>query len=252
MEKPENCVVTGLTFLGRTVFSDDVIANVTAELSNEVGGQIVGVHAPLIVRPIRTAVVTLQWDVFPYAVILIATLILVLGTAGIIYICISWSRYKAYKERMSRMYVLPRYDPVFVEPANLKEYETQVLQMSVPMDDSDSYHDLQLDFSRKNHAFSLDNVSYITKEHGDNGQQSPVSSDAATTARASSIGRRNNINNNNIHDGTINPVYDRSDDDIHNASPTNDNVTFREKKDYSHLGFNYLMDRSPIETTTEL
>lgn len=75
-------------------------------------------------------------------------------------------RYKAYKERMQRMYVVPRYDPVYVEP-NLKEYETQVLQMSVPVDDNDSCNDLQLDFSNKNHAFSLDNVSYITKDHGD-------------------------------------------------------------------------------------
>ena len=64
------------------------------------------------------------------------------------------------------MYVVPRYDPVYVEP-NLKEYETQVLQMSVPVDDNDSYNDLQLDFSNKNHAFSLDNVSYITKDHGE-------------------------------------------------------------------------------------
>lgn len=40
--------------------------------------------------------------------------------------------------------------------------------MSVPLDDNDSYNDLQLDFSQKNHAFSMDNVSYITKEnHGD-------------------------------------------------------------------------------------
>lgn len=39
--------------------------------------------------------------------------------------------------------------------------------MSVPIDDNDSYNDLQLDFSRKNHAFTLDNVSYITKENGD-------------------------------------------------------------------------------------
>jgi len=67
---------------------------------------------------------------------------------------------------MQRMYVVPRYDPVYVEP-NLKEYETQVLQMSVPVDDNDSCNDLQLDFSNKNHAFSLDNVSYITKDHGD-------------------------------------------------------------------------------------
>jgi len=43
----------------------------------------------------------------------------------------------------------------------------KVLQMSVPLDDSDSYNDLQLDFSGKNHAFSLDNVSYITKENGE-------------------------------------------------------------------------------------
>lgn len=64
---------------------------------------------------------------------------------------------------MQRMYVVPRYDPVYVEP-NLKEYETQVLQMSVPVDDNDSYNDLQIDFSNTNHAFSLDNVSYITKD----------------------------------------------------------------------------------------
>jgi len=37
--------------------------------------------------------------------------------------------------------------------------------MSVPLDDSDSYNDLQIDFSHKNHVFSMDNVSYITKEN---------------------------------------------------------------------------------------
>lgn len=90
------------------------------------------------------------------------------------------------------MYITQRYDPVFVEP-NMKEYEvqvrfvfgrfrqrwstdltggfffcmSQVLQMSVPIDDNDSYNDLQLDFSRKNHTFSMDNVGYITKENVD-------------------------------------------------------------------------------------
>jgi len=65
------------------------------------------------------------------------------------------------------MYSAPHYDPVFVEPnLNLKEYETQVLQMRVQLED-ESYNDLQLDFSAKNHAFSMDNVSYITKDtHG--------------------------------------------------------------------------------------
>lgn len=64
-----------------------------------------------------------------------------------------------------------RYDPVIVGSQNggdnqtsLKEYETQVLAMAVPPDEVD---DLQIDFSAKNHAFSLDNVSYIThKENG--------------------------------------------------------------------------------------
>lgn len=43
------------------------------------------------------------------------------------------------------------------------------------------------------------------------GQQSPVSSDAATTTRASSlVGRHDNVNNNNIHQpGILNPVYDK-------------------------------------------
>ena len=40
------------------------------------------------------------------------------------------------------MVVIPRYEPVFVEP-NMKEYETQVLQMSMAVDDHDS-SDLKL------------------------------------------------------------------------------------------------------------
>lgn len=39
--------------------------------------------------------------------------------------------------------------------------------MSVPLDDNDSFNDLQLDFSRKNHTFNLDNVGYITKDNSD-------------------------------------------------------------------------------------
>lgn len=36
--------------------------------------------------------------------------------------------------------------------------------MSVPIDDNDSFNDLQLDFSSKNHTFNIDNVGYISKE----------------------------------------------------------------------------------------
>ncbi|XP_026273024.1 cadherin-99C [Frankliniella occidentalis] len=254
------------TRVQRSVLDKQVVSNITLDVSANLQATATAIHEPYVVARHKTAV-AVSWEVFPYALIVIACVILVLGVVGIIYICVSWSRYKAYKERMQRMYVVPRYDPVFVEP-NLKEYETQVLQMSVPLDDNDSYNDLQLDFSQKNHAFSMDNVSYITKENntGSIGQQSPVSSDAATTARASSIAggvdtmRRREIKPNNLtgHDPpTSNPLYDRSHEDNNvghlNASATNENVLFCEKKDYSHLGgFAYINDRNSIETTTEL
>ena len=103
------------------------------------------------------------------------------------------------------------------------------------------------------------------------GQQSPVSSEAATTARASSIAgnhadsnmqslRRSTLgrqNGNEIstlnshHTPILNPLYSQAGD-LASPSPSNDNVVFRERKDYSHLGFTYLGDQSPVETTTEL
>ncbi|XP_011338456.1 cadherin-99C isoform X1 [Ooceraea biroi] len=260
----------------RSIMDKSAMSNITFDVSTLIRANAIDIHAPMMPpEPVRTqTAVAFSGEVFPYALIVIACVILILGIAGIIYICISWSKYKAYKERMQRMYVVPRYDPVYVEP-NLKEYETQVLQMSVPVDDNDSCNDLQLDFSNKNHAFSLDNVSYITKDHGDStGQQSPVSSEAATTARASSIvgnhgdsnvhslrrstlSRKNhsvsNTNTLNNRDATpvLNPLYNHGGD-LLNPSLSNDNVTFRERKDYSHLGFTYLGEQSPVETTTEL
>ncbi|XP_012058840.1 PREDICTED: protocadherin-15 [Atta cephalotes] len=264
------------TKVQRSIMDKSAMSNITFDVSTLVRANAIDIHAPVMPpEPVRTqTAVAFSGEVFPYALIIIACVILILGIAGIIYICVSWSKYKAYKERMQRMYVVPRYDPVYVEP-NLKEYETQVLQMSVPVDDNDSCNDLQLDFSNKNHAFSLDNVSYITKDHGDStGQQSPVSSEAATTARASSIvgnhgdtnihslrrstlGRKNhsasNTNTLNNRDATpvLNPLYNHGGD-LLSPSPSNDNVIFRERKDYSHLGFTYLGEQSPVETTTEL
>jgi protocadherin-15 len=112
-------------------------------------------------------------EVFPFALIAVAVVILILGIVGIIYICVSWSKYKHFKQRM-RQYAgpsnsPPRYDPVIIgnqseTQSNLKEYETQVLAMAVNVEESD---DLHIDYSAKNHAFSLDNVSYITHKEGE-------------------------------------------------------------------------------------
>ncbi|XP_050317816.1 cadherin-99C isoform X1 [Bactrocera neohumeralis] len=178
-------------------FAASGVAHATAE----------GIYAPIEMKQQVTrvkAAIAINDDVFPYTLIAISIIILILGTIGIIYICISWSKYKNFKQRM-RQYAAPsptRYDPVIVNSqaansgdavANMKEYETQVLAMAVPPDGDD---DLQLDFSAKNHAFSLDNVSYIThKENGTSGGQASPSHSDATTATITTL-RRNNNNNN--------------------------------------------------------
>lgn len=72
--------------------------------------------------------------------------------------------------------------------------------------------------------------------------------------RLSTLGRKNGneINTlNNHHTPVLNPLYNQGGD-ILSQSPSNDNVIFCERKDYSHLGFTYLGDQSPVETTTEL
>ena len=69
-------------------------------------------------------------------------------------------------EKQPKTIVIPRYQPVFVEP-NLKEYETQVLQMSVTMaDDSEQtrHMDQMVRNLRYQPSFSMDNISYITKD----------------------------------------------------------------------------------------
>ncbi|XP_068158053.1 cadherin-99C [Drosophila tropicalis] len=191
-------------------FAASGVARATAE----------GIYAPIEmkeqVHKVKAAI-AIDDEVFPFTLIAISIIILVLGTIGIIYICISWSKYKNFKQRM-RQYSTPsptRYDPVIVNSqasnagdtvANMKEYETQMLAMAVPPDGDD---DLQLDFSAKNHAFSLDNVSYIThKENGGNanvgagGQSSPSQSDA-TTATIATLRRHNNLNNLNMNNNNL-------------------------------------------------
>ena len=65
---------------------------------------------------------------------------------------------------------LHRYEPVFVNGSNfLKEYETQVLQMSVPPTDSDNDSLNKVKngghrFIARYPSFNLDSISYITKD----------------------------------------------------------------------------------------
>lgn len=166
--------------------------DINYEASNIARATAQGIFSPVAVvddqiKKTKTAVI-IKSDIFPYTLIAIALLILIFGIFGIIYICISWTNYKNFKQRM-RQYTatsingtssIKNYDTmntimVSSRPnsqhsdtqSQLKEYETQVLAMAVNTDDQ--IDDLQLDFSSKNHAFNLDNVSYIThKKNGKN------------------------------------------------------------------------------------
>lgn len=99
-----------------------------------------GIYGPLEPKnqtyKIETVIASINSDLFPYALIALAVLILILGIIGIIYISVSWSRYKSLKHHV-RQYVTPTnpvaYNPVIItqqpandSPTNLKEYETQV------------------------------------------------------------------------------------------------------------------------------
>ncbi|XP_060645896.1 cadherin-99C [Drosophila nasuta] len=214
--KTEKLLARNDSLVQETLFATAASNELNAAASNLVRASAEGIFAPIqpkeLVHKVKATMAALDDEVFSFTLIAISIIILILGTVGIIYICVSWSKYKNFKQRM-RQYSAPtptRYDPVIVNSqaansgesvANMKEYETQMLAMAVPPDGDE---DLQLDFSAKNHAFSLDNVSYITHKQnsGGEGQSSPSHSDA-TTATISTL-RRNNLNNMNNNNLTMN------------------------------------------------
>ncbi|KAH8311419.1 hypothetical protein KR044_006189 [Drosophila immigrans] len=214
--KTEKLLARNDSLVQQTLFATTASNELNVAASSLVRASAEGIFAPIqpkeMVHKVKATMAALDDEVFSFTLIAISIIILILGTVGIIYICVSWSKYKNFKQRM-RQYSAPtptRYDPVIVNSqtanspesvANMKEYETQMLAMAVPPDGDE---DLQLDFSAKNHAFSLDNVSYIThKQNGaGEGQSSPSHSDA-TTATISTL-RRNNLNNLNNNNLTMN------------------------------------------------
>ena len=79
------------------VLDRQVVSQITYTLSPLVRATAVDVHAPVMepeqqrTHHTHTAI-AFSGEVFPYALIIIALVILVLGIAGIIYIWVSWSR----------------------------------------------------------------------------------------------------------------------------------------------------------------
>lgn len=70
------------------------ISNITFDVSTLIHATATDIHIPLSMPEpvVKQTTIAFSGEVFPYALIVIACIILVLGIAGIIYICVSWSR----------------------------------------------------------------------------------------------------------------------------------------------------------------
>lgn len=249
-----------------------VLYHVTAALD---GNTATDIRSPILLPtlvetprpPVRTAVTL---EAFQIALIVLAGIIVILGIIGICYICIQWKRYVRHRDEANKAVVVvaPPYERVgsVIEPVS-KEYEVQVLHMSVPMDD-ESVQDFPIDILPPHH-FSMDNVSYITKQ-----QLSEDESSSSSRDLEDEMGRVPH----HPHDETVggidwdtppgqrhlqhmaamaassppgrNPAYEHFPDDEEDGgegplsvSATNENVMF---------GRRGILDPSPVQTTTEL
>ncbi|CAG7834412.1 unnamed protein product [Allacma fusca] len=212
-------------------------------------------RAPLPPAPVGPLENDHQWAAFPAALVALAGLIFIVGVGGICFICYKWSRYTAYKNQVQRIVISPRYDPVYMEHSpSLKEYETQVLQMRVnaeepEIDDSDLQVDLNL---TRNHMYNINAAGHFLAKDSILGQSSPSCHTEATTRPASDFNYQGDLGSasktpilktfqhhsvavEKMDPSKSNPIYERSDDEdgvVSISSHTNENVHFKEKREY--------------------
>lgn len=228
----------------RTISSKQASSNLKYAIAGHLGVQAADVHEPYIstyesasnASPIRTAGST--YEGFPTLLIIFGCLVFALAFVAICYLCFIKRKMITNEEKQTKMIVIPRYEPVFVEPSQ-KQYETQVLQMSVPIDDNDQIRGgSQVE---RDPSFSLDSISYITKDRFSSmGDQSPMHSDSTDNTRLSpGIGHQFGLyatvdGDNDVVTPVRNPLFGRSDDDEGirrlSASTTNANVLFGEPR----------------------
>ncbi|XP_064458342.1 cadherin-99C-like [Ornithodoros turicata] len=193
------------------------------------------------------------------ALIVLACIIAVLGFVGIVYHCCMWSRYVANKERLKRMCIAPRYEPVYAD-SSLKEYETQVLQMSVPVDEGSSYRGPP--YGIKN----IEEVAYVSRglvngTSYDGGSSSPVEGPASSIGNASTarVGSCVSAFDEPLGATTKNPLYEGHDSEEEQHSreqrgqPAHKNgLTMLHPQPNGTPGRNRQQFMNGVETTTEL
>ncbi|RWS28186.1 protocadherin-15 precursor-like protein [Leptotrombidium deliense] len=136
-----------------TMFDPKAQNSVLTILKENLGYNVVRIRKPYAPQTITTSVVMsspVATDVydFGFALIALAALIAIFGVIGITYQCCMSPnrRLSNNKDQVKKVCVTSststrHYDPLFVD-SNMKQYETQVLQMNVPIDDDASVDDL--------------------------------------------------------------------------------------------------------------
>lgn len=77
----------------RALLEKAAMDNITFDITGQIKHTAFNIHEPLILHRVKSAsIASFNGEVFPYALIIIACIIFILGIVGIIYICISWSR----------------------------------------------------------------------------------------------------------------------------------------------------------------
>ncbi|XP_022708177.1 cadherin-99C-like isoform X2 [Varroa jacobsoni] len=144
----------------------------------------------------------------------VGVLIFIFGIFGIVYHCCAWKRFLKQQELAAQAAAIPpkpklfpvppvpqspRYEPVYAE-SSMKEYETQVLQMSVNIDDGPGGTVRGLPFTNPNE------VTYMSRSQLD---LSPC------TAQSKASTQRLSSEEGSPHVVTKNPLYEAiSDDDF--------------------------------------
>lgn len=199
----ENILARNDSHLLKSLFEGQAQAQLNFEASAATRSKAEGVYSPIDVKQntiLKTkAGVLLDEDIFPFVLITVSSIIIILGMLGIIYICISWSRYEHFKKQMrhypSSTLGPPSYDPVIVNSRetdtstlNSKRYETQVLGMSVNGEQDDR-------------QFNINSKNFIKKNAPQKAlSRSPTNSDASTVMTGT-LNQKNRINylNNNFN-----------------------------------------------------
>ena len=137
----ETILQSNHTLINRSLIDFGATKHLIDLLANKLKLDVTEIRPPLPTAAITTsilqpsAVLTAKfWDGLPAALVVVAVLVFLLALGGIIYLCATWDVMKKnqFHRHQPSYVVFPSFNPLaVVQDPNPKEYETQILQLSV-------------------------------------------------------------------------------------------------------------------------